>query len=134
MCLWKYGTRAASASVECWVMETYGVTDSWTMGPNFSISNPPELIRFLRPLLVTETSRVLLRNSADAELELVKIDDQEEEIVTYIHGWNHGWFAGGTHMIVYEETLLSCQAVEPIQPEIRVKKLKTQHKGLTKLK
>lgn len=126
LCLWKYGMRAASASVECWVMETYGVTDSWTRGPNFSISNPPELIRFLRPLLVTETSRVLLRNSADGELELVKIDDQEgnqeEEIVTYMHGWNHGWFVGGTHMIVYEETLRSYQVMEPIQPGIRVKK------------
>ncbi|KAL6227641.1 hypothetical protein ACLB2K_001598 [Fragaria x ananassa] len=140
LCLWVYRTRSAQ-TVQCWVMEKCGDADSWTRSYKFGVPNPPVWTRYLRPLLITENSRVLVRYSVENSskiLELVKVVDkeenQEEEVVTYTHGWHGRRFQWGSLMIVYDETLFCSVMVEPKQPERKGKKLKTQHQGLTKLK
>lgn len=139
LCVWRYGLFAASASVDFWAMTEYGNCDSWTFRHNFSISNQPERIQFLRPLLVTQTTKVLVRCSYDRKLELVRINDQDqaEEIVTYMHGWEDAR-ARGCRMILYDVTQLWYQVVKAEGSDKNagrtVKRGRTQHKGLTKLK
>ncbi|KAL6225071.1 hypothetical protein ACLB2K_003923 [Fragaria x ananassa] len=81
-------------------------------------------IWYLRPLFITENSRTLLRYSdgnSFVKLELVKVVDeeenQEEEVVSYRHGWHERSCGWASLMIVYDETVFSSVMVEPKQLE-----------------
>ncbi|XP_024190303.1 uncharacterized protein LOC112194286 [Rosa chinensis] len=94
----RYGSLVASGSVDFWVMERYGDNDSWNMLYSFRISNESP-IKFLKPLVVAESSQVLVRCSTAAELELVRIRGQEEEKC-------------GTYMNEAEQMLLKVWKIE----------------------
>ncbi|XP_062015150.1 F-box protein CPR1-like [Rosa rugosa] len=93
-----------SGSVDLWVMRDYGVADSWTKMFRLKVSDRPEDINYLKPILVTETSTFLLKGTFDSgrklECKLIRSGHENEQLETYMLSKQID------NMLAYEESLL----------------------------
>lgn len=88
--------------IELWIMREYDVIQSWTKVFNFKVSNQPERIFLLHPVLIMETSTVMVKLTSNSRHRFVRIEHKEEEpVIECKNDYDHG-----AMMIVYEESLL----------------------------
>lgn len=64
LCVFDRGNFKTDGSVDMWVMKNYSVADSWTK-LKLKVTDQPENIIELRPILVLETTTFLLRKTVD---------------------------------------------------------------------
>lgn len=107
-CLCAFDDENASPTgfIDLWVMKEYDVGDSWTKLFTLRVSDLPENIIYLRPIMVMETSTILekVTSSRDrgTEFKLIRSGHEEEKLETHIISRN----SSNGDMIDYEESLL----------------------------
>ncbi|PRQ18886.1 putative F-box domain-containing protein [Rosa chinensis] len=105
--------------IDFWVMEEYGVCQSWTMLFDYGVSQNPGYWSLI-PILVMETITLTVQMTCRADI-LVKHDHKEGKLSFHFLD-RYKW-----HMIKYEESLLWLSDYYAV--EEKVKRLKTEHKS-----
>ncbi|XP_061988801.1 F-box protein CPR1-like [Rosa rugosa] len=105
--------------VDFWVMEEYGVCQSWTKLFDYEVSHKPGYWSLI-PILVMETITLTVQMTCRADI-LVKHDHKEGKLSFHFLD-RYKW-----HMIKYEESLLWLSDYYAV--EEKIKRLKTEHKS-----
>ncbi|XP_062010832.1 F-box protein CPR1-like [Rosa rugosa] len=105
LCVFDFENLVPASSIDLWVMQKYGVADSWTNLFNFKVSNQLGDIYYCLPVSVMETSTFLHKVTRFRDgnfIDLIRIGHTEQKPEMHMLSRNTGLM----EMIEYEETLL----------------------------
>ena len=115
LCAFDDEKACTTGFIHLWVMKEYDVVDSWTKLFTLKVSNQPEDIIYLMPIMVMETSTILekVTSSRDrgTEFKLIRSGHKEEKLETHMIGRN-----SRGNMIEYEESTLVWLVASLLQP------------------